>query len=93
MKLLDMSTEQRAELSARSGLAIDAKGQEVLQGLNAEESRFFAACMQQTPSKPAARERYAELMVRHEAARLRLASVDDESTGEEDGPPRLAHKF
>jgi hypothetical protein len=93
MKLLEMPGEQRADLSARSGLAIDAKGQEVLQGLDLEESRFLVACMRETPSRAAERERYAQLKVRHEAARLRLASVDDESTGDHEGPPHLGHKF
>ena len=93
MKLLDMPAEQRAELSARSALAIDAKGQEVLQGLDAEASRFYLACLRETPADPEERERFAQLTVRHEAARLRLASVDDESTAQDEDPPRLAHKF
>ena len=93
MNMLEMPEAQRTELQARSALAIDGRGQEVLLGMDAEESRFFVACMQQTPSRQAQRERYAELKVRHEAARLRLASVDDESTGDEEGPPHLAHKF
>lgn len=93
MKLLDMSAEQRAELAAHNALAIDAKGREVLQGLNAEESQFFVACMRETPASPDGRERYAQLTVQHEAARLKLASVDDESTGDDEGPPHLAHKF
>jgi hypothetical protein len=93
MNMLEMPESQRAELQARSALAIDGRGQEVLLGMNAEESRFYIACMQQTPAEPAQRDRYAELKVRHEAARLKLASVDDESTGDEEGPPHLTHKF
>ena len=93
MNMLEMPEAQRTELQARSALAIDGRGQELLLGLNAEESRFFIACMQQTPSHSAERDRYAELKVRHEAARLKLASVDDESTGDEEGPPHLGHKF
>ena len=93
MNMLEMPEAQRAELQARSALAIDGRGQEVLLGMNAEESRFFVACMQQTPADAAERDRYAELKVRHEAARLKLASVDDESTGDEEGPPHLTHKF
>ena len=93
MNLLEMSEAQRAELQARSALTIDGRGQELLLGLNAEESHFFMACMRQTPSHAAQRDRYAELKVRHEAARLKLASVDDESTGDEEGPPHLGHKF
>lgn len=93
MNMLEMPETLRTELQARSALAIDGRGQEVLLGMDAQESRFFVACMQQTPARPAQRERYAELKVRHEAARLKLASVDDESTGDEDGPPHLTHKF
>ena len=93
MNMLEMPEAQRTELQARSALAIDGRGQELLLGLNAEESRFFIACMQQMPSRSAERDRYAELKVRHEAARLKLASVDDESTGDEEGPPHLGHKF
>ncbi|NDZ13803.1 hypothetical protein C7T35_37565 [Variovorax sp. WS11] len=93
MNMLEMPEAQRTELQARSALAIDGRGQELLLGLNAEESRFFIACMQRTPSRSAERERYAELKVRHEAARFKLASVDDESTGDEEGPPHLGHKF
>jgi hypothetical protein len=93
MKLLEMPEALRAELSAHSALAIDAKGREVLLGLSVDESQFFVDCMQQTPSRADEREHCAELSVRHEAARLKLASVDDESTGDESGPPRLAHKF
>lgn len=93
MKLLEMPEAQRAEMTARSALAIDAKGREVLHGLSADESQFFVDCMRESPSRQAERERCVELSVKHEAARLKIASVDDESTGEEDGPPRLAHKF
>ena len=93
MNMLEMPEALRAELQARSALAIDGRGQEVLLGMNAEESRFFVACMQQTPAEAAQRDRYAELKVRHETARLKLASVDDESTGDEEGPPHLTHKF
>ncbi|VTU14958.1 hypothetical protein H6CHR_00071 [Variovorax sp. PBL-H6] len=93
MNMLEMPEAQRAELQNRSALAIDGHGQEVLLGMNAEESHFFVACMQKTPAQRAQRDRYAELKVRHEAARLKLASVDDESTGDENGPPHLTHKF
>ena len=93
MKHLDMSDAQRAEFSDRSLLAINSKGQEVLHGLNFDESQFFVECMREMPSGAAELDRYADLSRRHEAARLKLASVDDESTGEEDGPPRLPGKF
>ncbi|VTU17870.1 hypothetical protein H4CHR_00073 [Variovorax sp. PBS-H4] len=93
MNMLEMPEAQRTELQGRSALAIDGRGQEVLLGMDAEESRFYIACMQQTPARLAQRDRYAELKVRHEAARLKLASVDDESTGDEAGPPHLTHKF
>ncbi|RZL89716.1 MAG: hypothetical protein EOP82_18320 [Variovorax sp.] len=94
MKLLEMPAAQRAAPSIIHALSIDARGQEVLQGLSFEESRFFVACMQKTPSDPAACDRFAALSVRHEAARLRLARADDESTGDEPwAPPPVTHKF
>ena len=93
MKQLDMPDTQRAGLSARSLLAINAKGQEVLHGLSFDESQFFVDCARSMPSGAAELDRYADLSRRHEAARFKIATVDDESSGEEDGPPRLAGKF
>ncbi|GAA4343330.1 hypothetical protein GCM10023165_25690 [Variovorax defluvii] len=94
MKTLEMPAAQRNALVEHHALAVDARGEEVLQGLNPEESRFFVACMLQEPMRPEAQERFAQLHVQHEAARLRLARVDDESSGEApERPPRLAPKF
>ncbi|MBT2303103.1 hypothetical protein J7E70_21875 [Variovorax paradoxus] len=93
MKHLEMPETQRTEFSERSLLAINSKGQEVLHGLNFDESQFFVDCARAMPSGAAELDRYTDLSRRHEAARFKLASVDDESTGEEDGPPRLAGKF
>lgn len=93
MKHLDISDAQRAELSGRSLLAINSKGQEVLHGLSFEESQFFVDCARQMPAGSAELDRYTDLTHKHEAARFKIASVDDESTGEEDGPPRLPGKF
>lgn len=93
MKHLDMTEAQRAEFADRSLLALNSKGQEVLHGLNFEESQFYVDCTRDLPSGGAELDRYADLSRRHEAARFRIASVDDESTGEDERPPKLAGKF
>lgn len=94
MKTLEMPAAQRAALVEHHALAVDARGEEVMQGLDPEESRFFVACMLQEPVRPEEQERYAQLHVQHEAARLRLANVDDESNGDApERPARLAPKF
>jgi hypothetical protein len=70
----------RAQLAADNLLAINSHGQEVLHGLDFAESQLLVDCSGEPPSDAALRERCAELVVKHERARLRIATVDDEST-------------
>ena len=79
MRLLTMSARQRERLGELGVLAINPAGQEVLHGLNQEESEFLLACTNKAPAARTAheRKRYAELLARHERARLKNVSVGD----------------
>ncbi|MDH6594961.1 hypothetical protein M2165_004850 [Variovorax sp. TBS-050B] len=70
----------RAQLAAENLLAINSHGQEVLHGLDFAESQLLVECTEASPDDAARRERCAELVVKHERARLRIATVDDERT-------------
>jgi len=95
MQMLRISSERRARLLADGLLAINARSQEVLHGLTFEESQFLidfdddAGAADDDPSQ----ERRSELSLRHEQARLRIATADDESSADEEQRPRAATKF
>ena len=95
MQMLRISSERRARLLADSLLAINARSQEVLHGLTFEESQFLIdfddddGAADDDPSQ----ERRSELSLRHEQARLRIATADDESSADEEQRPRAATKF
>ncbi|CAN7755085.1 MULTISPECIES: hypothetical protein [unclassified Variovorax] len=76
-------------MSAENTLAINASGQEVLRGLTFDESQFLIDCAGQPP-KDAAQDRGSELALKHEKAWLRIATVDEESTSDEERPPIVA---
>ncbi|MDR6428197.1 hypothetical protein J2738_004352 [Variovorax paradoxus] len=75
---LAISEALRAQLSADNLLAINSHGQEVLHGLDFDESQLLVDCSEQQPTDPSTRERCAQLVIKHERARLRIATVDDE---------------
>ena len=79
MQTLNMSNEQREHFLGLGVLAINAAGQEVLHGLDVDESRFLVGCSAKPPDErtPYERQRYAELVARHERARLTDVSTDD----------------
>lgn len=95
MQMLRISSERRARLLADGLLAINARSQEVLHGLTFEESQFLIdfddddGAAADDPSQ----ERRSELSLRHEQARLRIATADDESSADEEQRPRAATKF
>ena len=86
MHTLTMPGELRERFSALGLLAINASGQEVLLGLHFEESQFFIGCLckAQGAWSPEDRERYADLLGRHERARLQMASTADAVPRNED---------
>ena len=84
MQTLAISEALRTQLSAENLLAINSHGQEVLHGLDFDESQLLLDCKQQPPADASTQEQCANLVVKHERARLRIATVDDE---------RLAAKF
>ena len=86
MHTLTIPSELRERFSALGLLAINASGQEVLLGLNFEESQFFVGClgMAQGAWSPEDREKYADLLDRHERARLHMASPADAVLRNED---------
>jgi hypothetical protein len=77
---LAISEALRNQLSAENLLAINSHGQEVLHGLDFDESQLLVDCREQPPPDASTQERCAELVIRHERARLRIATVDDERT-------------
>ncbi|BEP40947.1 hypothetical protein [Variovorax sp. V15] len=95
MQMLRISSERRARLLADGLLAINARSQEVLHGLTFEESQFLIdfddddGAADDEPSQ----ERRSELSLRHEQARLRIVTADDESSADEEQRPRAATKF
>ena len=96
MQMLRISSERRARLLADGLLAINARSQEVLHGLTFEESQFLIdfdddddGAADDDPSQ----ERRSELSLRHEQARLRIVTADDESSADEEQRPRAATKF
>jgi hypothetical protein len=76
---LTISEALRNQLSAENLLAINSHGQEVLHGLDFDESQLLVDC-REPPADASTQERCAELVIRHERARLRIATVDDERT-------------
>jgi hypothetical protein len=92
MQLLQIPTVQRTQLADEGLLAINSSGQEVLHGLSFEESQFLVDCAAQPANDAATLDRCNDLALRHERARLRIATVDDESTGDEERPV-IAAKF
>jgi len=95
MQMLQLSSERRARLLSDGLLAINARSQEVLQGLTFEESQFLIDFDDddQGAADAASMERRGELALRHEQARLRIARADDESSAAEEQRPRVASKF
>ena len=45
-----------------------------------DESQLLVECREQPPADASMQERCAELVIKHERARLRIATVDDERT-------------
>jgi hypothetical protein len=84
MQKLRISNERRARLLADGVLAINARSEEVLHGLTLEESQFLMDFGDGSPSDGTALERQGELTLRHEHARLRIATADDESSADEE---------
>ncbi|MET3441532.1 hypothetical protein ABIC94_002290 [Variovorax paradoxus] len=78
MQTLAISEALRTQLSAENLLAINSHGQEILHGLDFDESQLLVDCKEQTPADASMQERCAELVLKHERARLRIATVDDE---------------
>lgn len=95
MQMLQLSSERRARLLSHGLLAINARSQEVLQGLTFEESQFLVDFDDggQGAGDAASMERREELALRHEQARLRIARADDESSATEEPRPSVASKF
>jgi hypothetical protein len=80
LQTLAITEALRAQLSADNLLAINSHGQEVLHGLDFDESQLLVDCSEQQPADASLREQCAELVIKHERARLRIATVDDERT-------------
>ena len=80
LQTLAISEAQRAQLSAENLLALNSHGQEVLHGLDFEESQLFVDCSERRSADAAVQQQCAELVIKHERARLRIATVDDERT-------------
>lgn len=78
VQTLAISEALRTQLSTENLLAINSHGQEILHGLDFDESQFLVDCKEQSPTDASMRERCAELVIKHERARLRIATVDDE---------------
>lgn len=80
MEMLKIPPDLRRRLQDQNALAITAKGQEVFQGLTYEESQFVVAASGEKADSmsQAQRDRYAGLVLKHEQARMRRASADDE---------------
>lgn len=78
MQRLDLTPTHRARYNRLGALTIGASGQEVLLGLTRQESEYMARCNAAPPESLTEKEqlRYAELLVRHEKARLRGADFD-----------------
>ena len=79
LQTLAMSEALRAQLTAENLLAINSHGQEILHGLDFDESQLFVDCGER-PADASTQQRCAELVIKHERARLRIATVDDERT-------------
>lgn len=92
MQRLQMSSERRGRLLADGLLAINARGQEVLHGLTHEETQFLIDSDGETMSD-AMLERRGALMLRHEQARLRMATADDEASRGEAHRMRVTTRF
>ena len=80
VQTLAIAETLRTQLSAEKLLAIKSHGQEVLHGLDFDESQLLVECREQPPADASMQERCAELVIKHERARLRIATVDDERT-------------
>ena len=78
LQTLAISEALRAQLSAENLLALNSHGQEVLHGLDFEESQLLVDCSDRPPADTSMQQRCAELVIKHERARLRIATVDDE---------------
>jgi len=86
MKMLRISTQRRAQLASENLLALNSRDQEILHGLSFDESQFLIDCGEDPPADTADRERCGDLIRRHERARLRIATADDEGSASEAGP-------
>jgi hypothetical protein len=93
MQVLRISNVRRARLLADGLLAINARSQEVLHGLTFEESQFMIDFGEKGTSDAKALERSGELALRHERARLRIATADDESGADPAHRLRAATRF
>ena len=80
LQALAISEALRAQLSSDNLLAINSQGQEVLHGLDFAESQLLVDCSERPPADASMQEHCAELVIKHERARLRIATVDDERT-------------
>lgn len=78
LQTLSISEALRAQLSAENLLALNSHGQEVLHGLDFEESQLLVDCSERPPADASTERQCAELVIKHERARLRITTVDDE---------------
>jgi len=80
LQTLAISEALRNQLSAENLLALNSHGQEVLHGLDFEESQLLVDCSERPPADAPLQQRCAELVIKHQRARLRIATVDNERT-------------
>lgn len=89
MHMLRMSEAHRARLLADGVLAINARDEEILQGLSFDESQFMLDFDESPSSGADALDRHSELALKHEQARLKIATADDESSADEESRRRV----
>ena len=93
MQALRIPNDRRTRLLADGLLAINSHSQEVLHGLTYEESQFPMDFDDKASGDAATLERRAELALRHEQARMRLALADDEGSADEEFRLRVETRF
>lgn len=93
MQALRIPNDRRTRLLADGLLAINSHSQEVLHGLTHEESQFLMDFDENALADATTLERRAELALRHEQARMRLALADDEGSADEEFRLRVETRF
>ena len=81
--MLDITAGEREYLTEMRSLSIDARGNEILVGLNVEDSKVYldyanARLLDQHPDDDA-RDRYLELHEKHERVRLAVIVAEAEA--------------